>query len=696
MVEESTKAQGYVSLRENVPDLDFDTIAKASQTLSGEVVLEKLLVRLVEIVEENSNAEKLILALYEESQDQYLIQAMSLSNGNTELMKGALLKENEDYAYSVFQYVLRSRESVVLGDAAASEEFGSDRYIKDSQTKSLLCTPIVSKQKTVGILYLENSNVYDVFTPDRLQVLNMVSSQAAISIDNALLYQSLEEKVQERTAELRQKTKDINNMFQYMHQGIFTMGEQLSIHHEYSHYLEDILETKSIANTGAMETLFVGCNLGIDDLDQIEIVLMTSFGTRDFMWDANSHLLIKEFQKTMPNGVIKILELEWDPMLNEDNEVEKVMVTVRDVTQLRQLQLEAETQKRELEIIGQILAISNEKFLNFIEGSLKFFNENQALIEGRQITAKRVVTIETLFRNMHTIKGNARTYGLNYITDSLHQAEHNYAKLRENPEMPWDPTLLLEDLDLCRKAMTQYTSLHEQRLETFAETQKEGVFIEDSLYQKMRLLAETEGSARMKTYFLTLETDSLQTILSDITEALPGLAETLKKESPAFVIEDNGIRFKKEIAPMLKDIFMHMIRNSIDHGLEMKEIRLSLGKPAAGTIQLTTTLVGNQVQFKVWDDGGGLAMSYLRHKAESYPIVVSSEADVANLIFYSGMSTAQTISDISGRGVGMDAVKKFLQDKGGDIVVQLTGEEVEGKQPFELQITLPQEIALQI
>ena len=84
------------------------------------------------------------------------------------------------------------------------------------------------------------------------------------------------------------------------------------------------------------------------------------------------------------------------------------------------------------------------------------------------------------------------------------------------------------------------------------------------------------------------------------------------------------IRFKKAVVPMLNDIFMHLLRNSMDHGIELPETRISLGKPAAGTIYLETTLDSSNVLFRLWDDGGGLPMADLRQKALDQNITVAT------------------------------------------------------------------------
>ena len=141
---------------------------------------------------------------------------------------------------------------------------------------------------------------------------------------------------------------------------------------------------------------------------------------------------------------------------------------------------------------------------------------------------------------------------------------------------------------------------------------------------------------------------------------------------------------------------MHLIRNSMDHGLESKDARLAKGKPTEGTIWVKTELQGNQVVFHIWDDGAGLALGKLRQKAVEANLSIATAEEIANLIFYSGISTAEKVTDISGRGVGMDAVKRFLQEKGGDVVIVLKEGGDQAYRPFALRLCLPASYAIQL
>ena len=144
---------------------------------------------------------------------------------------------------------------------------------------------------------------------------------------------------------------------------------------------------------------------------------------------------------------------------------------------------------------------------------------------------------------------------------------------------------------------------------------------------------------------------------------------------------------------MIQNVFVHVFRNAVDHGLESAQERTGAGKSAKGTITLDTKLEDDRLIVRVHDDGRGLNLVGLRRKyceINGESEAPADESKVAELIFYSGISTANQVTDISGRGVGMDAVKKFLEDRGGFAEVELDdGPEGEDYRPFSLVFGVP-------
>ena len=207
-----SKTSTISTLGEENNHLDFVSVLKASQTISGEILVDQLLKKMMNVVIENAGAEKGLLL--KEIKGEWKIEADSTANSEyTQVFKDKPIfsaKEEQLLApVSIIQYVARTKEPVVLDDASKEGNFISDSYIQNTKPKSILCTPILHHGKITGILYLENNSISGVFTKDRLEVLQILSSQVAISLENANLYANLEEKVKERTIQLEEAHKKI-------------------------------------------------------------------------------------------------------------------------------------------------------------------------------------------------------------------------------------------------------------------------------------------------------------------------------------------------------------------------------------------------------------------------------------------------------------------------------------------------------
>lgn len=185
--------------------LDLATVMKASLAISSEIVLDKLLASLMRISIENAGAQSGFLILVRD--EKLLISAKaSVIAEDVAVMQFTPVEECQDLPVTVINYVERTREDLVLSNAAEGR-FTADPYVAKHQLKSLLCTPIINQRKLIGILYLENNLTVGAFNSHRLEVLRLLSSQVAISLENALLYNSVEQKVQERTQELNEKNE---------------------------------------------------------------------------------------------------------------------------------------------------------------------------------------------------------------------------------------------------------------------------------------------------------------------------------------------------------------------------------------------------------------------------------------------------------------------------------------------------------
>ncbi len=193
---------------------DINSVIHASQAISDEIVLERLLERLMQLALQNAGAQRAILIL--RRQKGLFLEAEICLNQAPRLFNAQVLEQSEGLLpLSIINYVARTKEDVVLGNATEHQMFQQDRYIRQHQPRSLLAIPILYHGELTAILYLEHTESRDIFNRDRLKTLQILASQAAISIENAKLYQSLE-----------QSEREYRSLFENSSEGIFRIDRR--------------------------------------------------------------------------------------------------------------------------------------------------------------------------------------------------------------------------------------------------------------------------------------------------------------------------------------------------------------------------------------------------------------------------------------------------------------------------------------
>ncbi|KAF3363044.1 putative ATPase [Chlamydiales bacterium STE3] len=212
------------------PSLDLMAVIKAIHSISSEIVLEKLLAQLMKILIETAGAQKAALIL--EKEGNWAVEAtVTTESGNQPLIKSVPLKDKKhELSTAIINYVLRTKEQIVLDDAANESLFATDSYISEKKPQSILCFPLLHQGKVIGALYLENNLTTKAFTPERIEILKLLTTQIATSLENSLLYlqqakltdelkttnekledysHNLERRVYDRTRELNEKNQQL-------------------------------------------------------------------------------------------------------------------------------------------------------------------------------------------------------------------------------------------------------------------------------------------------------------------------------------------------------------------------------------------------------------------------------------------------------------------------------------------------------
>jgi predicted ATPase/signal transduction histidine kinase len=336
-----------------VGQLDLATVARTSHAVASEVVPEKLIETLMVIAVEHAGADRGLLVLPKAGEQ--WIEAEARSDRDTVRVRtvGAPAAP-AILPISIVQHVITSREPVILDDARAQNPFSTDDYIRQKRARSLLCLPMVKQAELIGVLYLENNLASHVFTPARIAVLTLLSSQAAISLQNARLYADLINENRDRqTAEeaLRASESALSEAQRISHTGswrwkVATTGEVLSS--------AELLRIHDFAPTAVRlpNTTFLE-RLHPEDRPSFERVLGRAVRDR--------RRFEHEYRIVLPDGSIKHLQAVGQPHTTESGEVEFVG-TVMDITErkcseeaLRNAELEL-TRVARLTTMGELVA----------------------------------------------------------------------------------------------------------------------------------------------------------------------------------------------------------------------------------------------------------------------------------------------------------------------------------------------------
>ncbi|MBW4601397.1 MAG: AAA family ATPase [Calothrix sp. FI2-JRJ7] len=199
----------------NYSSLDSATIIKASRTLSSEIVISNLLTKLMHLLRENAGGQK--VCFISKQDKQLFLEAVLGEDNEVKVLQSIPISECNILPLSLINYLQHTLTPLVL-DNATQSDFSTDSYIEANQVLSVLVFPVIHQSKLQGILYLENNLTKAAFTQDRIELLSVITAQAAISIENARFYTTLENRVAERTQELAERNQELQATLEKLHQ----------------------------------------------------------------------------------------------------------------------------------------------------------------------------------------------------------------------------------------------------------------------------------------------------------------------------------------------------------------------------------------------------------------------------------------------------------------------------------------------
>ena len=476
---------------------------------------------------------------------------------------------------------------------------------------------------------------------------------------------------------VEKRTRHINSFLKNIKQGIFDVLPGLVIGPYHSEYCSEIFAGDIIEGENVIDLLRKRSSIDDDRLSRTSNVLSLALGEDLLGFQCNSDHLPKELVWNDHT-----LELDWQPVVQKDGTIEKVMVVAKDVTDIRVLQAQSIVHSKQMQRLESLINIDPHRCKRMLASMTKLMLDvTELLDEGEDFDAERM---RLVFINLHTMKGMSRTFDLKDLTAQIHKAE-DYVKHVQSDSSQWN-------YEMMRKEIADLKFIFDEYSEVYAKTiigrDQQGYLLPKELFfecldvmQSMIngpkdrfLLAKSDECIKaMRRLFNT----EMHVLIQDLEMQGRSLSQELNKIPPRICFEGEDVLLQPEDFELLSQVFTHLLRNSLDHGIESAELRHHKGKEPQGSIFIKLHPIrGEELMIEFSDDGAGINLAKVKAKALQQGMIDTDKTyqplQIAMLILQPGFSTSETINQISGRGVGMDAVSRILQRRGGELGMTLS------------------------
>ncbi len=600
--------------------------------------------------------------------------------------------------------------SFKLGEGVAGKAAAEQRivYIPDTSTtegfvpsthdkpKSLLSIPLVDGNKSFGVINLSGPVNQVKYLESDEEFVETLAGMTVVTTKNIQMVKVIEEHSRTLELKVQERTAAIKDLMDNTGQGFFSFGNDYVVRPEYSKPCQVFFDGP-IENLNALALMFGNSDLSAVDFrehfdkgnleafiqhpDSVQEVLDMVFnGVGDL--EILGEMLPKEISR-----LGKVLSLEYRHLKSDD---EKFMMILTDITKERELADQiAEEEERNTMILK--VALDRDGFLQFLRELERLFSSIFVALDR----SPEEIDPNEMFRYFHTIKGGTASYGLKKVAEATHEIEGRLENFRSgqdqlNHELT---SQLKENTENLRKIFDRTLAELSSIISTEDLQETDRTYkirdsklneLKDFLLHKMPqdTLNEVKGAID------DLRKQPIGPMLLKYAAAAEGLAEKLNK--PVNVeVHGKNVEVSYEQLEGVFGSLVHLVRNCVDHGLEETEMRPMLDKPEEGTIIIKAIAKEHTLKIMIADDGGGIDPDVIKNIALKKGIITEDDAESASdnelvkLIFAPGFSTKEEVTDVSGRGVGMDAVKSTVDELGGQIQIET---ELDKGTTFEIQI----------
>lgn len=359
----------------------------------------------------------------------------------------------------------------------------------------------------------------------------------------------------------------------------------------------------------------------------------------------------------------KKFKLNFLPIYNGD-ELENIFMFGLDVTNETTLKNKMEQDNRNNRMYMELIRNQNlfEGFL--VETEKNLSHSKSILIQP----IKKPEEIAELFRIFHTIKGSSASLKILTVSETAHELESLLRKLQtgDTGNIYIQVSKKMHELELKLKDVVE-------QFQKLSGSGQNGVLVEPWELQELKKVVRAGNLDKALKTLENLSLPSLNEYIKAKSELVFNQTLESMDKKARLDFELDHARVSKETIHILEPVLIHTIRNSLDHGLEESELRADAGKPVTGHLKVSSRISNQKLEIHISDDGGGIDTDKVLAQAVEKQVISESKAgilsqkEILQLIFTAGFSTSENVSEISGRGVGMDAVKKILEENEGTL-----------------------------
>lgn len=643
----------------------LDSLLKVSVALTGGAELVQKYVSVLDVTLELFNADRALLFFWEDGKADVVFEVGR--NSKKESLSSETL-----YSKSILKKCWESDKGLVF-TGTESGEISTSASIVAGNLRSAMAVPFhVGKRKT-GILYIDSSLSKGLFNDQDMGIFQVISDHIGIMVELVKLAQAEAEKAQlskrlEIQTQIASANRKVKIMVDNIRQSMFAADQDGLILEPVSTYSQKIFGIDVVGKSVFDIVYGEYSKVDIEQISQIKTAFVTAFGEDELQWDLSSDVLPKrlEFQNEEQQ---KVLRLNNSPIWDDEGKLQQILYVVEDISDLERSEQLAKQEAEKNVLLSEMANSDRKELITFFE-NLKSRCEwlNSSSVLSKDVSAERRIEI---LRELHTLKGNARMFGLKGLSTCIHEIETNLQTL----SLEEFGTQLILEMVIFNAALQKYTDGYEKFFAPDANEEMES--ISRGVLTVLKNLGGKSGAKadEFKYWIQRLSYLSLKSSLNKYRLMSNEIAAEQRKQVQV-VYEGEDLLLSPEMLNYLEQCFIHLFRNCVDHGLEPQEDRIQNGKKPEGTIKVIGEQSGSKLKIALSDDGKGIESEVIAKKLVEKGLVTESELEkltekeIIHYIFHPGFSTKDQQSEVSGRGVGMDVVKSTIEHLGGSIEVR--------------------------